>query len=265
MFRKGCLGLFQYGVGKFSLVQLRMYKHNILTCYLNTSQYRGSAWRDNREFVGQINYGAVYTLWNPQSNMSFGANFRSAARCLLMCQRRAESPFANLPDECVYYILNMCRWDWVNDTSDEMRRSQRQVRRSQRRRLEQEADQMLDEAAAIVDRVAGANDDLVDTEEDEESEFMDDSDEDSDDDSIDSDESADEEYRWGDHVNARDAQAFQLPPSDESDSDDEMDEDELHHQSRFQHRGSLVHRSFFSARSHIFNVLNRGDAQDGTV
>ena len=31
-----------------------------------------------------------------------------------------------LPDECIYYILNMCRWDWFNDNGETMR-----VRRKQ--------------------------------------------------------------------------------------------------------------------------------------
>lgn len=216
---------------------------------------RGSAWRDNREFVGQINYGAVYKLWNPSENLSFGSNFRTAARCLLMCQRREESPFSKLPDECVYYILNMCRWDWVGDSSDEMRRAQKQARRLERQRLEQQADQMLDDAAADGER-AGVNDNIADAEdeEDENNNFMD---EDSDEESEDSDEESDaSQYEWGDHVNHRDAQTFQLPESEDSETEDEMDDEEMRYQSRHQHRGSLVHRQFFSARSHLFNVLN---------
>ena len=27
----------------------------------------GNAWRDQREFVGQLEYGAVYQLWNPET------------------------------------------------------------------------------------------------------------------------------------------------------------------------------------------------------
>lgn len=106
----------------------------------------GSAWRDNREFVGQIKYGACYRLWNPSENLSFGGNFRQAATTLFMCQRRAESPFSTLPDDCLYYILNMMRWDWVNDTSSGMRAEQKQRRRLRRRQQIAEADAMLDEA-----------------------------------------------------------------------------------------------------------------------
>ena len=224
---------------------------------------RGSAWRDNREFVGQINYGAVYKLWNPSENLSFGGNFRSAARCLLMCQRRVESPFARLPDECIYYILNMCRWDSFNDTSIEMRRVQRQTRRLERQRIEREADRMLEEEAGV-GRDAANVDDAAEEEIDENSDFMDESSEDDDED----DESDDDSFvsnAWGDHVNTRDSHTFQLPESDDSDTDDEMTHDEWRHQSRFQHRGSMVHRSFFSARSRIFNVLNGVPPQDRGV
>ena len=70
----------------------------------------GNAWRDRREFVGKINYGITYKLWNPQVQPKFGSNFQTGSRALFLCQRRWESPFSMLPDECIYYILNMCRW-----------------------------------------------------------------------------------------------------------------------------------------------------------
>lgn len=85
----------------------------------------GNAWRDRREFVGQINYGTVYQLWNPERHRSFaGSNFASATTALLMLQRRTDSPLAVLPDECIYYILNMCRWDWFQDCALDLKRRQ---------------------------------------------------------------------------------------------------------------------------------------------
>ena len=81
----------------------------------------GNAWRDRREFVGRLEYGAVYKLWNPQMQPKFGSNFQDGARALFMCQRRWESPWSLLPDECIFYILNMCRWDWFKDNSDTMK------------------------------------------------------------------------------------------------------------------------------------------------
>ncbi len=118
--------------------------------FIRNSSYsaasRGSAWRDNREFVGQIKYGACYRMWNPSENLSFGRNFRSAAQTLFMCQRRRESPFSTLPDDCIFYILNMMRWDWVGDRSSEIRVEQKQRRRLRRQQQIEEADAMLDEA-----------------------------------------------------------------------------------------------------------------------
>jgi hypothetical protein len=81
----------------------------------------GNAWRDRREFVGRLNYGTVYKLWNPQVQPKFGGNFQDGARALFLCQRRWESPMSRLPDECIYYILNMCRWDWFHDDADTMK------------------------------------------------------------------------------------------------------------------------------------------------
>jgi len=81
----------------------------------------GNAWRDQREFVGHIEYGAVYKLWNPSQAMEFGSKFQSLVRSLHLCQRRLESPISKLPDDCIFYILNMCRWDWADDTPDEMK------------------------------------------------------------------------------------------------------------------------------------------------
>ena len=81
----------------------------------------GNPWRDQREFVGRIQYGAVYKLWNPSQAHVFGGKFQTLARCLFLCQRRWESPMSMLPDDCIFYILNMCRWDWANDTPEDMR------------------------------------------------------------------------------------------------------------------------------------------------
>ena len=57
----------------------------------------GSAWRMRREFVGQIDYGAVYQLWHPEKHLQFGTNFQIATEALFGCQRRYESPMSLLP------------------------------------------------------------------------------------------------------------------------------------------------------------------------
>lgn len=88
----------------------------------------GNPWRDYREFVGRLSYGVVYDLWNPTENLRFGNGFRHLALTLFACQRRIESPLCRLPDECIFYILNMCRWDWVDDTFDEVRAHKKKTR-----------------------------------------------------------------------------------------------------------------------------------------
>jgi hypothetical protein len=88
----------------------------------------GNAWRDNREFVGRISYGVVFKLWNPSEHLSFGGNFRGITRVLFMAQRRWESTFSMLSDDCIFYILNMCRWDWMKDTFDGVRGHKKRLR-----------------------------------------------------------------------------------------------------------------------------------------
>mmetsp|Transcript_10443 Transcript_10443/g.15954 ORF Transcript_10443/g.15954 Transcript_10443/m.15954 type:complete len:291 (+) Transcript_10443:30-902(+) len=70
------------------------------------------AWRDYRAFVGQVNYGIIYKLWSPQNHLTFGSDFDQMVVVLLLCQRRHESPMSILPDDCIYYILNMCGYNW---------------------------------------------------------------------------------------------------------------------------------------------------------
>ena len=84
----------------------------------------GNPWRDAREFVGRLEYGAVYQLWNPQTRMLFGNNFQTMARTLWLCQRRPECVMSRLPDDVICYILNMCRWDWAMDNKDTMKQQQ---------------------------------------------------------------------------------------------------------------------------------------------
>jgi len=223
----------------------------------------GSAWRDNREFVGQLKYGAVYKLWNPQENLSFGGSFRTAARILFMCQRRPESPFSKLPDDCLFFILNMMRWDWVNDTSVEMRREQKHHRRLRRQQMIQEADAIMDEEnndadanEQVVEGVVLAEEEEeqaedaqvdidVNSDGDEEEEDLDFMEEDSSDDSEDADtsdndddessddgneesseEEEEEEYAWGDHVGSRSAFHYADDSSDSEASESDFERDE---------------------------------------
>lgn len=66
----------------------------------------------------QINYGVVYKLFNPEVYHSFGSKFQQMARVMSMCIRRRDCALSLLPEECLFYILNMCRWDWANDKGE---------------------------------------------------------------------------------------------------------------------------------------------------
>jgi len=157
----------------------------------------GSAWRDNREFVGRLHYGVVYKLWNPHENQSFGNHFRGLARILFACQRRWESPMSMLPDECIFYILNMCRWDWMNDSPNDMRAA------SKKRRLQLQQQQQQHE-------VHGADDTAVAREVAE-------------DDSHGSDEESDVPYH---EYYEEDEEFVDGDMVDDDDDDDDWDEDD---------------------------------------
>jgi hypothetical protein len=101
----------------------------------------GNAWRDRREFVGQIKYGTVYKLWHPERHLNFGSSFEAATMALLMLQRR-NTVFSCLPDECLYYILNMCRWDWFDDTGRGLKQRYKARKRLQRERQNQQVQMM---------------------------------------------------------------------------------------------------------------------------
>lgn len=112
----------------------------------------GNAWRDRREFVGQIKYGTVYKLWNPDRHGFFGNNFEAATMALLILQRR-NTVFSRLPDECLYYILNMCRWDWFDDTDRGLKQKSKARKRLQREKLSQQLQMMAVQEISMDDAV----------------------------------------------------------------------------------------------------------------
>ena len=118
----------------------------------------GNPWRDQREFVGRLEYGAVYRLWNPQEFLNFGEKFQQVARTLFLCQRRWESPLSRLPDECIFYILNMCRWDWANDSPADMKimRKKQKARAAAGWQMQIEQEQNRSEEMAPVAAAAAA-------------------------------------------------------------------------------------------------------------
>lgn len=113
----------------------------------------GNAWRKDRKFVGRLEYGVVYKLWNPKTHIHFtyGKKFRrDLVENLLGCQRNFASPIARLPDECIFYICNMCKWDWVNDTEKGMKKEfkRRQKRLKERKKKEEKEKEMMATKAA---------------------------------------------------------------------------------------------------------------------
>ena len=76
----------------------------------------GSAWRRDRAFVGRISYGVRWSLWRPQTHLTYGSSFRKSVNALYMLQRRDECILSRMPDEIIMYTLNFCRWDWFSDS-----------------------------------------------------------------------------------------------------------------------------------------------------
>eukprot|EP00980_Cylindrotheca_fusiformis_P004530 scaffold961_cov122-Cylindrotheca_fusiformis.AAC.38 len=229
----------------------------------------GNAWRDRREFVGRLQYGTVYKLWNPQVQPKFGSNFQNCSRTLSLCQRRWESPFSKLPDECIYYILNMCRWDWFDDDSDTMK--ERRRREKVRSRAEdatsiqiQNAEPAVAAAPAVESsrhHSCGRASNMETDDEDDDYQAMDGSD------------SSDEEYEEGMQEEEDDEESNEAAWSDDEeqtniqsfayhnlDSDEEGEENE---ESRVEERSrnQWVRRQF--ARIHVLRAL--AAMEDGTV
>lgn len=76
------------------------------------------SWRRNREFVGSVSYGVRYILWNPVKHVHqrFNDPFKDLVLLMLLCKPRADCPFSWLSEDCIFYILNMTRYDWVKDS-----------------------------------------------------------------------------------------------------------------------------------------------------
>jgi len=74
----------------------------------------GWAWRPRREFVGRISQGVRYLLWRPlkEVHFRFPENFRDAVHTLLLVSNRPGSLLNSISVDILYYIINMCKWDW---------------------------------------------------------------------------------------------------------------------------------------------------------
>ena len=61
---------------------------------------------------GRLRMGAKFTLWNPQTHNRFPPAFREMVRTLLLCRRRQGCLLSLVDDSVIFWVLNMCRWDW---------------------------------------------------------------------------------------------------------------------------------------------------------
>merc|ERR1711871_973718 len=73
----------------------------------------GRPWRNNREFVGKINYGVKYMLWSPKLHVKMPIVHQQVVMTVLLCSRRKDCPISSLPYDILLYILNMLApWDF---------------------------------------------------------------------------------------------------------------------------------------------------------
>lgn len=116
------------------------------------------------------------------------------------------------------------RWDWLNDTTNDMQREQKNMRRLRRRQLAQEAEAILAEEAEMGgnDNQWAEREDNMDVDSSDDSEDADSSSDDSNSESAASEVS--EDY-WGDHISARNAFIYNHD-SEESDSEGSNLEDD---------------------------------------
>ena len=59
-------------------------------------------------------------MWKPTSKVTskFPAQYKRCALTLLASLRRDECPLSVLPNEVMFYIINMCSWDWFGGVEE---------------------------------------------------------------------------------------------------------------------------------------------------
>lgn len=132
----------------------------------------GNAWRDRREFVGQLHYGVTFQLWNPEKHTLFGRSFDKGVLAMLLAQRADECQVSRLPDECIYYIMNMCKWDWFDDNGHGLKARYRVRKRRASAVLGTGSDAMEEGSQEHIDEDADddVEDEDMDVEEDDDDE-----------------------------------------------------------------------------------------------
>lgn len=67
----------------------------------------GRGFRTNREFVGRISFGVKWVLWTPEQHNKFPKQYRDVVKTLMMTWSRLETALSWLPQEMIFFILNM--------------------------------------------------------------------------------------------------------------------------------------------------------------
>lgn len=84
--------------------------------HLSSTPFSGShpwgAWRERRQFVGRVSYGAVFQLWNPEAHKDFPPAFKDLVDFFLRIKPQDNCPISWMSNDVLFYILNMCRYDW---------------------------------------------------------------------------------------------------------------------------------------------------------
>ena len=80
----------------------------------------GWAWRPRREFVGRLSYGVKFLMWKPTSKITskFPPQYKRCVLTMLASLRRPECPLNVLPNEVMFYIINMCSWNWFGGVEE---------------------------------------------------------------------------------------------------------------------------------------------------
>ena len=131
----------------------------------------GRPWRINRQFVGRIQYGTRYLLWNPEVHQQFPSRFQNCASEFLV---RHATSWQGLPGGICMYVLNTIPYDWF-EAEEDVNRSRRNSagRDSARNRTRYN---LRDRSVSLTSRMRAFFGSLVNDDDDDE-DYVDDDDE----------------------------------------------------------------------------------------
>ena len=66
------------------------------------------AWRERRQFVGRVSYGAKFELWQPNADIQqrFPPAFREIVNTFLFLKPQDNCPISWMSNDVLFYILN---------------------------------------------------------------------------------------------------------------------------------------------------------------